>query len=77
MDQPTLKALFARAKREPNHNAGANAFRRDLIEALSAIVHDPAFSNLDDARDSFRSDNLVEEFLLRHWPAPHSRASPQ
>ncbi len=68
MDQPTLMALFDRARREPNHNAGANAFRRELIEALSAIVHDPAFSNLDDARDSFRSDNLVEEFLLRHWP---------
>lgn len=60
--------LFQRAQREPNHNAGANTFRREIIEALSAVVHDPSFSNLDDARDSFRDDHLVEEFLLRHWP---------
>lgn len=63
-----LSDLFSRACRESNHNAGANAFRRGVIEALSAAVHDPSFSNLDDARDSFRADPLVEECLLRHWP---------
>ncbi len=63
-----LDSIYQRAKREPNHNAGANTFRREIIEALSSIVHDPSFSNLEDARESFRADPQVEEFLLRHWP---------
>lgn len=68
LGESQLGSLYQRAKREANHNAGANTFRREVIEALAAIVHDPSFSNLDDARDSFRSDTMVEEFLLRHWP---------
>ena len=63
-----LGALFERARRNKDHNDGADAFRRSVIEALSAQVYDPSFGHLDDARSTFRRSPIVKKFLLRHWP---------
>lgn len=68
VERRQLRQLFSRAKREPNHNAGANTFRRELVEMLAVIVHDPSFSDLEEARQTFGTDRSVEEFLLAHWP---------
>jgi hypothetical protein len=68
LDGSVLERLFHRAGRHAAYNEGADRFRFDVIEALTAEVYDPSFHNLDDARDHFRSDDAVTEFLLRHWP---------
>ena len=63
-----LLELFSRAGQYPNHNEGADQFRFEVIEAMTDEVFDPSFHNRDDARDHFRHDRAVAEFLLRHWP---------
>jgi hypothetical protein len=68
MSEERLIELFDRAGRHATHNEGADRFRFDLVEALAAEVFDPSFHNRDDARDHFRSDDAVTEFLLAHWP---------
>ncbi len=60
--------LFELSRRHPTHNEGADTFRFELIEALTAEVFDPSFHNRDEARDHFRRSEAVVEFLLRHWP---------
>ncbi|MEM8923877.1 MAG: hypothetical protein AAGD35_10270 [Actinomycetota bacterium] len=63
-----LQRLFDVSERYPTHNEGADTFRFEVIETLTAEVFDPAFHNRDDARDHFRRSEPVTEFLLRHWP---------
>jgi hypothetical protein len=63
-----LVELFTQATRYSTHNEGADFFRFEVLEALTADVFDPSFHNRDDARDHFRHDPVVTEFLLRHWP---------
>jgi hypothetical protein len=63
-----LQALFGRAGQYPTHNEGADQFRFEVIEALTDEVFDPSFHNREDAREHFRHDRTVTEFLLRHWP---------
>jgi len=63
-----LHDAFDHAQRFRTHNAGAAAFRSELVEALAAKVYDPTFSNLEDARATFRQSAKIRNFLLRHWP---------
>lgn len=63
-----LLGLFGRAEQYPNHNEGADQFRFEVIEALTDEVFDPSFHNRDDAREHFRHDGAVTEFVLGHWP---------
>jgi len=63
-----LHELFEHALRFRTHNAGAAAFRSELVEALASKVYDPTFSNLEDARATFRNSAKIRNFLLRHWP---------
>ncbi|MEM7273676.1 MAG: hypothetical protein AAF547_11395 [Actinomycetota bacterium] len=62
------QALFDRAGQFSTHNEGADAFRFEIIEALTDIVFDPSFHNREDARDHFRRAEAVREYLIRHWP---------
>ncbi|MEL6985574.1 MAG: DNA/RNA helicase domain-containing protein, partial [Actinomycetota bacterium] len=63
-----LVALFERAGQYPNHNEGADQFRFEIIEAMTDDVFDPSFHNREDAREHFRNDRTITEFLLAHWP---------
>lgn len=63
-----LQQLFDRAAQHRTHNEGADQFRFEVIEALTAEVFDPSFHNLDEARAHFRRDEAVREHLLAHWP---------
>lgn len=63
-----LQELFEKAQRYRTHNAGANALRVELIDALAAKVYDPAFADLDEARATFRESTRIKHFLLKHWP---------
>ncbi|MEM7341952.1 MAG: hypothetical protein AAF467_25135 [Actinomycetota bacterium] len=63
-----VQRVFDIASRYPTHNEGADTFRFEIIEALTADVFDPSFHNRDEARDHFRRSEPVAEFLLRHWP---------
>lgn len=63
-----VQRLFELSRRYPTHNEGADAFRFELIEALTAEVYDPSFHDREEARDHFRASETVTEFLLRHWP---------
>ncbi|MGI9596041.1 MAG: HelD family protein, partial [Acidimicrobiales bacterium] len=63
-----LRNIFDRAEQYPTHNEGADFFRFEVIEALTAEVFDPSFHNRDEARDHFRRSEAAGEFLLRHWP---------
>jgi hypothetical protein len=68
LGQARLRELFELSRRHPTHNEGADSFRFDLIEALTAEVYDPSFHDRDEARDHFRGSETIAEFLLRHWP---------
>ncbi len=61
-------ALFRRARRHRAHNDGAAEFRSLVIDTLSSGVYNPSFENMDDARATFRSNDIVEAYLLRHFP---------
>lgn len=63
-----LQELFERAGQYPTHNEGADQFRFEVIEAMTDEVFDPSFHNREDAREHFRHDGAVTEFLLGHWP---------
>ncbi|MEM9135533.1 MAG: hypothetical protein AAF962_26830 [Actinomycetota bacterium] len=63
-----VQRLFELSQRHPTHNEGADAFRFELIEALTAEVYDPSFHDREEARDHFRASEAVAEYLLRHWP---------
>jgi hypothetical protein len=63
-----LRELFDRAGQYSAHNEGADFLRFEVIEALTDEVFDPSFHNREDARDHFRHDDGVSEFLLGHWP---------
>ncbi len=63
-----LVGLFERAGQYPTHNEGADQFRFEVIEAMTDEVFDPSFHNREDAREHFRHDRTVTEFLLGHWP---------
>jgi len=63
-----LHDAFDHARRFRTHNGGAAAFRSELVEALAAKVYDPTFSNLEDARATFRQSAKIRNFVLRHWP---------
>lgn len=68
MKTEPLQAMFDRAMQEARHNDGAAVLREELIRALVREVYDPAFVELDDARQTFHDAEIVEEFCLRHWP---------
>ncbi|MDY7105939.1 MAG: hypothetical protein S0880_32540 [Actinomycetota bacterium] len=63
-----LAELFGRAGQHRTHNEGADHYRFEVVEALTAEVFDPSFHNLDEARDHFRNDPTVTEHLMAHWP---------
>ena len=63
-----LSELFDRAAQYPTHNEGADQFRFEVIEAMTEEVFDPSFHNREEAREHFRHDREVAEFLLGHWP---------
>ncbi len=64
-----VQAIFARSCRHLLHNDGAAWFRSELIDSLTHEVFDPAFHNLDDARESFETSDEVAEYTLRHFPS--------
>ncbi len=64
-----LVQMFERADQEARHNDGAAVLREELVRSLVREVYDPAFVELDDARQSFHESEAVEEFCLRHWPS--------
>ncbi len=68
LDAEVVGRLFDLARRYPTHNEGADAFRFELIESLTAEVYDPSFHDREEAREHFRASETVTEFLLRHWP---------
>ena len=63
-----LNRIFDRSLGYRTHNEGAQAFRRDIIDALSAEVYDPSFHNVEDANETFSNSSDVNRFVLRHWP---------
>ncbi len=69
LDVDRVQAVFDRSRRHLLHNDGAAWFRSELIDALVHEVFDPAFHNLDDARESFENSDEVAEYTLRHFPA--------
>ena len=68
LDLERVQTIFDRARRHVQHNDGAAWFRSEIFDALIHEVFDPAFHNLDDARESFEDSADVAEFLLRHFP---------
>ncbi len=68
LDVERVQAIFDRACRHLSHNDGAAWFRSELIDTLIHEVFDPAFHNLDDARESFEQSDEVAELTLRHYP---------
>jgi hypothetical protein len=63
-----LVQIFERSLGYQTYNEGAQAFRRDVVAALSTEVYDPSFRNVEDANETFSNSRDVERFLLRHWP---------
>ncbi|MCP3991615.1 MAG: hypothetical protein GY724_21255 [Actinomycetia bacterium] len=68
LEAAKIQELFDLSRRHPTHNDGADWFRFELIEALTAAVYDPSFHDRDEARNHFRRSEAVAEFHLRHWP---------
>ncbi len=64
-----VQAIFDRSRRHVLHNDGAAWFRGEIIDTLVHEVFDPAFHNLDDARESFESSDEVVAYTLRHFPS--------
>lgn len=63
-----LAAAFEIAQRFRTHNDGAEAFRRRVIEAFVAQVHNESFGNWEDAFRTFSASRPIRLFMLRHWP---------
>ncbi|MDH3302996.1 MAG: UvrD-helicase domain-containing protein [Acidimicrobiia bacterium] len=69
LDVDRVQAIFDRSRRHLLHNDGAAWFRSEIIDTLVHEVYDPAFHNLDDARESFETSDEVVELTLRHFPS--------